>query len=324
METVVAVSTDWRQASLDTSDRAMLAFTEKLTLLPSAITEGDVADLRAHGFADESVLAIVLAGAFRTFHTTVADSIGLELTREREYSAEVLHAFGVTETEARTTMYDERTGPSASAINGPKDRGRPADGARLVDRVCWIATDHGQLGANGLSADGADGVLASHPMRNLALACSLKSGSWDAILDFGRQVSLGGSGLGRRIEAVVGLTVSAVLSVPYTAAHSARVLTDSGATAHEVRALADDPAGGTLEGTEREASRFAEKLTSRASSMERSDIEALRSTGLDDRQIVKVACCAAYENFLSRATAGLGVRLEEEIPALQDVAPFSS
>ena len=86
----------------------MLEFSEKLTLLACDMAEGDVEGLRQGGFTDREILSITLAAAYRNFITRVADALGVELRRGEQYTPEILHAFGVTEEEARTTMYGNR------------------------------------------------------------------------------------------------------------------------------------------------------------------------------------------------------------------------
>jgi uncharacterized protein YciW len=86
------VASDWRQADLDEQERTMLAFCEKLTLEPWTITEADVQSLRAVGFDDVQILAIIQAAAYRNYITRVADALGVELTNEA-YPEEILEAF---------------------------------------------------------------------------------------------------------------------------------------------------------------------------------------------------------------------------------------
>lgn len=74
-----AIRTDWRQAQLTERQRAMLAFSEKLTFTPWEMKEADVAELRGHGLSDEQILAVVLVAAFFNVATRVADALGIEL-----------------------------------------------------------------------------------------------------------------------------------------------------------------------------------------------------------------------------------------------------
>ena len=70
----------------------MLGFCERMTLEPWTMAQADVESLRAVGFDDVEILAIVQAAAYRNYITRVADALGVELTND-EYPAEILDAF---------------------------------------------------------------------------------------------------------------------------------------------------------------------------------------------------------------------------------------
>ncbi len=76
---VEAIKTDWRKAQLTERQRALLAFSEKLTATPGEMKEVDVAGLRNHGLADEQILAVVLVASFFNVATRIADALGVEL-----------------------------------------------------------------------------------------------------------------------------------------------------------------------------------------------------------------------------------------------------
>ena len=57
----------------------MLAYSEKLTLRPSEMTEADVNALRAAGLTDEEILAVVWVAGFFALATRIADALGVEL-----------------------------------------------------------------------------------------------------------------------------------------------------------------------------------------------------------------------------------------------------
>ena len=59
--------------------RALIDYVVKLTAEPSGMTEADVAGLRAVGYSDPAILAIVqIAGFFNWVNRTV-DGLGVEL-----------------------------------------------------------------------------------------------------------------------------------------------------------------------------------------------------------------------------------------------------
>ena len=79
----------------------MLAYCEKMTVASWTMTENDVQALRAVGFGDVEILAIVQAAAYRNYLTRVADALGVELTND-EYPEAILHAFPPQRPEAHT------------------------------------------------------------------------------------------------------------------------------------------------------------------------------------------------------------------------------
>ncbi len=290
----------------------MLEFGEKLTLLPSGMKEEDVTALRRHGFDDDQILAITLAAAYRNFITRLADALGAELRSNGNYAPEILHAFGVAEHEVGTTIYGDRL---TATETGTKSLLHPrGPGARGIAHrgVCWIDTTPRDAGRFAELSAELVRLTLPRPRRHLALAFGLRPEALEAALAFGRLLGMGGSGLGRRLEAIVGLVVAATLWVPYLGVHHAQAFLDAGASPEELRALVDKPAQGVLGGREREAARFCEKMARLPNAMARSDVEALRAQGFEDREIMTIAASAAYESFLCGIAAGLGIRLEEE------------
>ncbi len=57
---------------------------------------------------------------------------------------------------------------------------------------------------------------------------------------------------------------------------------------------------------------YAVKLTLNPKDMGEEDMAALRSQGLDDREILDVCQVASYFNFVTRMASGLGVELESD------------
>lgn len=55
---------------------------------------------------------------------------------------------------------------------------------------------------------------------------------------------------------------------------------------------------------------YAEKLTRRPASVEKTDIDNLREYGLGDRDILDLNQVVAYFNYVNRVADGLGIELE--------------
>ena len=52
---------------------------------------------------------------------------------------------------------------------------------------------------------------------------------------------------------------------------------------------------------------YAEKLTKDPQSIAKSDLDALRATGFDDRAILQINLIASFFNYVNRVADGLGV-----------------
>jgi uncharacterized peroxidase-related enzyme len=78
-ELVEQLSNDYTAAPLNAADRAMLDYTAKLTLTPTAVTEADIPALRAVGFDDRAILDIVQITAYYAYVNRIADGLGVTL-----------------------------------------------------------------------------------------------------------------------------------------------------------------------------------------------------------------------------------------------------
>ena len=74
---VEALKRDWRTASLDEKDQAMLSYVEKLTKNPVSVWRDDMDALRAVGFDDTAILQITLIASFFNYINRVADGLGV-------------------------------------------------------------------------------------------------------------------------------------------------------------------------------------------------------------------------------------------------------
>ncbi len=115
----------------------------------------------------------------------------------------------------------------------------------------------------------------------------------------------------RRFELATIAAARALRSTYCTAAHS-KFLRDACADAATVRAIAEDPAGGALDATDRAVYEFATKVASDAVSVDQDDIDLLRAAGLSDADIADVVFAAAARSFFTRVLDGLGAQLDPE------------
>lgn len=70
-----------------------------------------------------------------------------------------------------------------------------------------------------------------------------------------------------------------------------------------------------LDGADRALLQFAMKLTLTPGAMSRTDVDALRTAGFDDRAVSDAVHIVSYFNYINRVADGLGVDLEEWMPA---------
>ena len=71
--------TDFETAGLDPRRLTMLRFARRLTLAPAAMERAAVEQLRAVGFSDEDVLAIVEVTAYFAYANRIAAGLGIAL-----------------------------------------------------------------------------------------------------------------------------------------------------------------------------------------------------------------------------------------------------
>ena len=270
--------------------------------------------MRSRGFTDQDILSIILAAAYRNYIVRVADGLGVELNPTVDYAPELIRAFGVDEQQARTTLYADRLTRTVPSIKAPERPDCQPTPRLSTNGTCWISTTPVAESSEQFRQAVDKLVLLSAPtsVRNLAQALALRPDALAVTLEYLRLVGLGGSGLGLRLEAIIGLTVAATLLSRYMGVHHAQRLLDVGATSDEVEALASNPSGSGLDPRESEVIRFCERLTRAPGTMVRSDVEALQAVGFDDRDIITIAASASLENFICRVADGVGLQLESE------------
>ena len=79
---MAAIKTDYTQADLTPTDRAMLDFVVKLTLTPGKMVEQDLEPLRDQGFDDPAIHDIVQVTGLFAYYNRLADGLGIDLEPE--------------------------------------------------------------------------------------------------------------------------------------------------------------------------------------------------------------------------------------------------
>lgn len=72
-----SIAHDYTQVSLSAKDKAMLAFSEKLTVNPSGMAQEDVDALRAAGFSDAGVLDVVYIASWFNHMNRLMSALGV-------------------------------------------------------------------------------------------------------------------------------------------------------------------------------------------------------------------------------------------------------
>ena len=77
-EIAQAVRNDWRTAPVDEPTRALLAYAEKLTKTPQAMTEEDMNVLRKMGHSDEAIHDAAQVISYFNYINRIADALGVD------------------------------------------------------------------------------------------------------------------------------------------------------------------------------------------------------------------------------------------------------
>ena len=75
-EGVIQLLADRDAAPLDATERAVVAFAEKIALHADQVSQDDIDELRALGLTDEEIFDVVLAAAARCFFSKALDATG--------------------------------------------------------------------------------------------------------------------------------------------------------------------------------------------------------------------------------------------------------
>ena len=74
-----AIASDWRQAQLDATDRALCAYAERLTRTPRETGPEVIEELRSNGLDDRSIHDATQIIGFFNYINRMADALGVEL-----------------------------------------------------------------------------------------------------------------------------------------------------------------------------------------------------------------------------------------------------
>jgi len=119
-------------------------------------------------------------------------------------------------------------------------------------------------------------------------------------------------GMDRRLFELATIAAARALHSTYcTAAHS-KFLRDVCGDEATLQRIADDPSGASLSPQDRAVFDFATQVATDASSVQQSDVDALRAHGLSDADIANIVYAVAARSFFTRVLDGLGAQLDVE------------
>jgi uncharacterized peroxidase-related enzyme len=187
--------------------------------------------------------------------------------------------------------------------------------------MTWIST---------ISYDDADGVLKElyerikgpdNNVDNIMLAHSLRPHSMQGHMTLYKYVlHHPRNTLPKSYLETVGVYVSLLNQCPYCVEHHfaglRRLLADDDRSAAIRQALEAKDPGAAFSGRELAGLKYAEVLTTDAAALCASDIEALRSAGFDDGEILELNQVTAYFSYANRTVLGLGINTDDDIIGL--------
>ena len=119
-------------------------------------------------------------------------------------------------------------------------------------------------------------------------------------------------GMDRRLFELATIAAARALHSTYcTAAHS-KFLRDVCGDEATLHLIADDPSGASLSPQDRAVFDFATQVATDASSIQQSDVDALRAHNLSDLDVANIVYAAAARSFFTRVLDGLGAQLDVE------------
>jgi uncharacterized peroxidase-related enzyme len=187
--------------------------------------------------------------------------------------------------------------------------------------MTWIST---------ISYDDADGVLKElyervkgpdNNVDNIMLAHSLRPHSMQGHMTLYKYVlHHPRNTLPKSYLETVGVYVSLLNQCTYCVEHHfaglRRLLADDDRSAAVRQALEAKDPGAAFSGRELAGLKYAQALTTDAAALCASDIEALRSAGFDDGEILELNQVTAYFSYANRTVLGLGINTDDDIIGL--------
>lgn len=178
--------------------------------------------------------------------------------------------------------------------------------------MAWIRTIH---------EDDAEGALrevydqieeARGKLSNIMRVHSLHPEAMQAHMALYQTLLFGRSPLRRAERELIATIVSAANGCAYCTRHHAEALRAYWKDENRVEAVIDDWRSADLSERERAMLRYAVEVTEAPSAVTEKDMEALRTAGFSEREVLDVNLITSYFNFVNRIAEGVGVEFSEE------------
>ncbi|KPJ53906.1 peroxidase [candidate division TA06 bacterium DG_24] len=147
---------------------------------------------------------------------------------------------------------------------------------------------------------------------NIMRVHSLNPSALHAHIDLYLTLMFGTSGLSREERELIAVIVSAANRCEYCVRHHAEALRHYWHDDEKLRKLINDPRSVNLPDRSRLLVDYALTLSLSPEKIDSSDIQALRSSGFSDEDILNINLITSYFCFVNRVALGLGVELTPE------------
>jgi len=152
---------------------------------------------------------------------------------------------------------------------------------------------------------------------NIVKAVSLRPEVVEAYLALSKLVTGGATSLGSRREELIAVVCGAALACKVcTLAHGERLRQELGGSSEFAKRVRDDYRTAGLSAQDVAMLEYAERLTLAPGDVSEEHVDALRTVGFTDREILDIVLVTCYRNFVARIVDGLGVDLHPRYQTL--------
>jgi RNA polymerase sigma-70 factor (ECF subfamily) len=283
---------DHHQAGLPRTDTALLDFALKLATRAPWLSAEDIAVVREHGFADESILEAIFVTALTNFLCTLAAGLG----PLPDFDPPPIPGASVTSVGDPGSYIGGTSGPHLESVELAAEAFPP----RLLERFGYIP--------------------------KIFRAQTLRPDLIHAEVDAFSNVLRPEDALSHLQKECILLVGSAAnLNTYCVAAHCEVLRFIGGMSIEESDQIAVDHHQANLSKANKTLLDFALKLTARPSEVSQGDIDSLRRDDFTEEQILETVAVTALNNFFNTLQMGLGTTPDTEpvrIFGPQDVHPF--